>query len=192
MGAREETIRISTFFFLLFTPFSSYMTILTHIYETAHLSAIGPATLSCNYVAFITSTFVAPAIRLPLKVQLMIGALAYTFNYSSGIYASMTDEPVYKYLISCFGSTVAGLSGGLLWVSQGRYIHLVCKKYGVVSRKGEMYGIFSFFYCLSNVSAGLITTFGLGFFDAQTYFFIITALGIISILFCLFFVRPIS
>lgn len=32
MGVREDTLRLSLFFFLLFTPFSSYMTILTHIY----------------------------------------------------------------------------------------------------------------------------------------------------------------
>jgi hypothetical protein len=29
-----------------------------------------------------------------------------------------------------------------------------------------MYGVFTSLYCFSNVSAGLITTFGLGFFDA--------------------------
>jgi len=52
-----------------------------------------------------------------------------------------------------------------------------------------MYGIFSSLYCLSNVTAGLITTFGLGFFDSQTYFYIITLLGIISIIYCFFFVK---
>ena len=55
-----------------------------------------------------------------------------------------------------------------------------------------MYGIFSSIYCLSNVSAGLITTFALGFFDSQTYFLIITALGVLSILFCIFFVKNLS
>jgi predicted MFS family arabinose efflux permease len=51
-----------------------------------------------------------------------------------------------------------------------------------------MYGLFSSIYCFSNVSAGVITTFGLGFFDAWTYFWIITALGLIACLYCLFFV----
>lgn len=55
-----------------------------------------------------------------------------------------------------------------------------------------MYGIFSSIYCFSNVTAGLITTFALGFFDPKTYFFIITVMGIIAVLFCFFFVRHIS
>jgi len=102
------------------------MTILTHIYEEAKLPGIGPATLSCNYIAFIISTMVAPAIRLPLKLQLLIGGLAYTLNYSSGIFAAMVDASILKYLISCGGSIIAGMSAGNLWVSQGRYIHIAC------------------------------------------------------------------
>jgi hypothetical protein len=55
-----------------------------------------------------------------------------------------------------------------------------------------MFGIFGVLYCLSNISAGLLTTFGLGFFNAKIYFLLITALGAISIAFCFFFVRPID
>jgi hypothetical protein len=54
-----------------------------------------------------------------------------------------------------------------------------------------MYGVFSSLYCFSNVFAGLITTFGLGFFNPLAYFCIITVLGVIAALFCLFFVRDI-
>ncbi len=140
------------------------MTILTHIYEQAGLPGIGPATLASNYIAFIISTILAPACPFTLKTQLLLGGFFYTFNYSSGIFASMTDNSVLKFTISCLGSGVAGLSAGLLWVSQGRYIHLACLKFKALSRKGEMFGIFSSLYCFSNVSAGLITTFGLGFF----------------------------
>jgi hypothetical protein len=32
MGAREETLRMSVFFFLHFTPYNSYLTILTQIF----------------------------------------------------------------------------------------------------------------------------------------------------------------
>lgn len=136
MGAREETIRISLFFFFLFTPFSSYMTILTHIYEQADLPGIGPATLASNYITFIISTIVAPAVRFPLKLQLLFGGVFYTFNYSSGIFAAMTDQAGLKFTISCLGSALAGCSAGFLWVSQGRYIHLVCQKFGILPRKG--------------------------------------------------------
>lgn len=54
-----------------------------------------------------------------------------------------------------------------------------------------MFGIFSSIYCFANVSAGLITTFGLGFFDAKTYFSLITAMGFLSIVYCLFYIEDI-
>ena len=187
MGAREDTLRLSIFFFLLFTPFSSYMTILTHIYEQADLPGIGPATLATNYICFMLSTIVAPAVKWPLKLQLLLGGFFYTLNYSSGIFADMTDQPHLKFAISCLGSGIAGCSGGFLWVSQGRYIHLTCEMNNSLERKGQMYGLFSSIYCFSNVSAGLLTTFALGFFDSKLYFVIITAIGLLSIVFCLLF-----
>lgn len=55
-----------------------------------------------------------------------------------------------------------------------------------------MFGIFSSIYCFSSVSAGLITTFGLGFFNDRIYFAIITVLGVIAVLFCLFFVENVD
>ena len=87
---------------------------------------------------------------------------------------------------------MTGASAGLLWVSSGRYIHLVCLKYNDMERKGLFYGLYNASYCLINVSAGLITTFGLGFFDPLTYFFITTAFGCVATLFCWFFVRDVS
>lgn len=126
MTARGETLRISVFFFLLFTPFNSFSTILTHIYSQEGITDIGPATLASNYICFIISIIVAPACHKPLKLQLLFGAFFFTFNYSSGIFAAMTDKVGLKYAISCSGSGLAGLSAGFLWVSQGRYIHLIC------------------------------------------------------------------
>jgi hypothetical protein len=55
-----------------------------------------------------------------------------------------------------------------------------------------MFGLFGVLYCLSNISAGLITTFGLGFFNPKVYFMMITVLGCISIAFCVLFLRPID
>jgi MFS family permease len=112
--------------------------------------------------------------------------------YLSGIIVVIFDSNFLKYLIVCLGSCISGISAGFLWISQGRYIHLACEKYHALDRKGEMYGIFGAFYCLSNVTAGLITTFGLGFFDAEHYFVIVTLLGVIATFYCLFFVRNIS
>lgn len=191
MGAYSDTLRLSIFFFLLFTPFSSFMTILSHIYEDAGLPGIGPATLATNYTTFIISTFCAPALKLPIKVQFLLGAIFYTVNYSSGIIVSFVDTPWLKFFISCAGSFIAGLSGGPLWVSQGRFIHLSCVKNNELDKKGKMFGFFTTFYCFSNVSAGLLTTYALGFFDTRIYFCSIAACGVISILFCIFFIPTI-
>ena len=143
MKARGFTLRLSIFFFLLFTPFSSFMSILTHIYEQAHLPGIGPATLATNYAAFITSTFIAPTLTISLKKQLLMGAVAYTLNYASGIFVPLVDYSWAKYLITCGASFIAGLSAGPLWVSQGRYIHVACVNSNELFNKGQMYGLFT-------------------------------------------------
>lgn len=137
------------------------------------------------------SLAIAPALHKPLKMQILSGGIFYTLNYSSGIFVTLTDEPGLKYLISCVGAGIAGMSSGFMWVSHGRYIHFACERAGESSRKGEMYGMFNSICCFSNVSAGLIITFGLGFFNILVYFFIITAFGVIAILFGIFFVRDV-
>ena len=127
MGARGETIRLGIFIFLHFTPFSSYMTILTQIFEEAGIPGIGPASLGCIYVFFIISTVLAPAVKWSLKNQFLLGACFYTVGYLSGIPASLTDIVPLKFAITCIGASLSGCSAGFLWVSQGRYVHLVCE-----------------------------------------------------------------
>lgn len=99
-------------------------------------------------------------------------------------------ETVFKYLLTCGGATLAGLSAGLLWVSQGRYIHLVCElsKNTHENLKEECFGLFSLLYCMSHISAGFITTFGLGLFNVEIYFITITATGLLSVLFTSFLI----
>lgn len=136
MSAKAEVIKLGIFFLFLFTSFSSFMTILTHIYTQLGLSSFGPATLATNYTCFIISTFVAPVITWPIKIQFLIASVCYTINFSSGIFVSMIDTVWIKYLISCSGAGIAGLTGGILWVSQGRYIHIVCEKYNLEAIRG--------------------------------------------------------
>ena len=104
----------------------------------------------------------------------------------------LCGHPLAEIFISCAGAFIAGLSGGPLWVSQGRFIHLSCVKNKEVDKKGKMFGFFTTFYCFSNVSAGLLTTYALGFFDTRIYFCSIAACGVISILFCIFFIPNID
>ena len=162
---------------------------LTFIYEQAELTAIGPANIAISYLTFIFSTTWAPTCRWQIKTQLTLATLAYTFNFGTGLIIPLVDV-LMKYFLTCLGATVAGLSAGLLWVSQGRYIHLVCELNGEEGRaiKARCFGMFSFIYCLSHISAGLVTTFGLGLFNVEVYFLTITATGLLSVLFCVLFI----
>ena len=90
------------------------------------MAAMGPANIAVTYISFIISTLYAPTCPLRIKYQILIGTIAYTLNYSTGLFVPMVTVP-FKYLLTCLGGTIAGLSAGLLWVSQGRYIHLVCE-----------------------------------------------------------------
>lgn len=125
LNPRNETVKISLLFFILFTATNSFLTILTFIYEQEELTAIGPANIAVSYLAFIFSTTVAPSCTWKIKNQLLIGTLAYTLNFASGLFIPLVDVP-FKFVLSCLGAMIAGLSAGLLWVSQGRYIFLVC------------------------------------------------------------------
>ena len=114
---------------MLFTATNSFHTMLTFIYEQEGLTAIGPANIAVTYIAFICSTIYAPSCRLRIKFQIMIATIAYTLNFSTGLLIPLVDTP-FKYMLTCLGAGVCGLSAGLLWVSQGRYIHLVCERAG--------------------------------------------------------------
>jgi hypothetical protein len=166
LNPKKETLKVSVLFFILFTATNSFLTILTFIYEQAELTAIGPANIAVSYMAFIFSTTFAPSCSWKIKNQMLAGTLAYTLNFATGLFIPMVDVP-FKFALSCLGATVAGLSAGLLWVSQGRYIFLVCELSGKDSHsvKAKCFGLFSLIYCLSHISAGLVTTFGLGLFN---------------------------
>jgi hypothetical protein len=112
-------------FFILFTAMNSFLTILTFIYEQASLTAIGPANISISYMAFIVSTIYAPTCKWKIKNQLLVATFAYTINFSTGLFIPFVSTP-FKFVLTCVGAAVCGLSAGLLWVSQGRYIHLTC------------------------------------------------------------------
>jgi hypothetical protein len=184
-------LKISLLFFILFTATNSFLTILTYIYEQADLNAVGPANIAISYMAFILSTIYAPSCKWKIKTQMLVATCAYTLNFSTGLLVPYVAIPI-KYLLTCSGAAVCGLSAGLLWVSQGRYIHLVCEKAGVGEEKGMHFGLFSLIYCLSHISAGLITTFGLGLFSVEIYFLTITVTGLLSILFCWMFISNIE
>lgn len=167
------------------------LTIITFIYEQADLSVIGPTNIAVSYLTFIFSTIYAPSCRWKIKKQMLVATIAYTLNFSTGLFIPFVALP-FKYVLTVGGSAICGLSAGLLWVSQGRYIHIICENAGIRDQKGDHFGLFSLIYCLSHISAGLITTFGLGLFSAYIYFLCITLTGISAVLFCWFFISDVE
>ena len=124
LNPKKETLKISILFFILFTASNSFLTIRTFIYEQADLNALGPANIAVTYISFIISTLYAPTCPLRIKYQILIATIAYTLNFSTGLFVPMVSTDI-QYALTCLGGAIAGLSAGLLWVSQGRYIHLV-------------------------------------------------------------------
>jgi hypothetical protein len=110
---------------VLFTATNSFHLMLTFIYEQADLTAIGPTNIAVTAIAFIISTIYAPSCPLRIKPQIVLGTIAYTLNFSTGLFVPYVDIPI-KYVLACLGAGVSGLSAGLLWVSLSRYIHLAC------------------------------------------------------------------
>lgn len=87
------------------------------------------------------------------------------------------------------GGVVGGVSAGFLWVSQGGYLREVCK--GKLN-KGKYNAIFTLLLSLSQLMAGVTTTFFLGFYSDQVYFIGLTALSLLSAVFGLLFLKNIS
>ena len=60
------------------------------------------------------------------------------------------------------------------------------------NNKGKYNAIFSFLLSLSSLAAGITTTFFLGYFDNQVYFRALATLGLLSSIYCVFFLKNIS
>lgn len=150
---------------------------------------MGPLNLIVNYLSFLISNTLAVKCKISFKAQMFIGSLAYTVNLSSGIFVPYIENHAIIYFIVALGGLIGGISAGFLWVSQGGYLREVCKDQ---NNKGKYNAIFSFFLSLSSLSAGITTTFFLGYFDEQVYFKALVTLGLFSSLYCVFFIKRIS
>ncbi len=96
---------------------------------------------------------------------------------------------MFVYFIVSISAAAAGASAGFMWVGQGGYLREVCRGR---ENKGKYNAIFTLLYSLSQVMAGVITTFFLGFFSEEVYFITLTIIGILSTLFAIFFLENIS
>lgn len=59
-------------------------------------------------------------------------------------------------------------------------------------RKGYFYGLFFAIYSVCNITSGLVSTFMLGFFDVDVYFYLLEGLSIITVLYCWFVVTDVQ
>ena len=130
--------------------------------------------------------------KLNPKWLMMIGGLCYTFNYFTGFLITHFPKIIWLvYGVVVFGAALAGASASLLWISQGNYMHTICENNHKQAEKGYYFGVFFRLYTVSNILAGVTTTFLLGFFSPRIYFIIITSLGLFSVLYLFFFLENI-
>lgn len=87
---------------------------------------VGPAALICRFLAYIISTILGPSIPLSLKQMLLLGTFLGTINLGSGIIAANCNDSAIVMILSCGGYTIGGAAIGILKLSQGRYLHLIC------------------------------------------------------------------
>lgn len=120
---------------------------------------------------------------------MLIGSLAYSVNMSTGIFVPYIESHAAIYFIVAFGGFIGGVSAGFLWVSQGGYLREICKNH---DNKGKYNAIFTFLLSLSSLTAGITTTFFLGYFNRQVYFIALASLSVLSSLYCLCFLKNIS
>jgi hypothetical protein len=187
--AAIEAIKLGIFFFILFTSYLSFQNIVTHVYQEQGLSGVGPLNLIVNYLSFLISNTLAVKCKLSFKIQMLIGSLAYSVNMSTGIFVPYIESHLAIYFIVALGGIIGGISAGFLWVSQGGYLREICKD---KPDKGKYNAIFSILISFSSLTAGITTTFFLGYFSNQVYFIALTSLSLLSSLFCIFFLKNIS
>jgi hypothetical protein len=125
--AALESFKLGVFFFLLFTSYLSFQNIVTHVYETEGLNAVGPLNLIATYLSFLISNTLAVKCKYSFKVQLFISSIAYSLNMATGILVPYLEQSEWIYVIVTFGGLVLGTSAGFLWVSQGGYLREICK-----------------------------------------------------------------
>lgn len=126
MQHKREIITLSIFFFILLAASTSYDSIVAYMFEQLKMPDVGPVSLAVLYASFAASLIFAPAVRLPIKTQFLIAGFAFPLNYLLALYASLCSCHSTIYWLVSTGTAINGIGNGILWVSQGRYVHMVC------------------------------------------------------------------
>ncbi len=124
--------------------------------------------------------------------MLVAASICYTLNFSSGLILSFTNFATVVIVIVLVMAVIGGGSAGFLWTAQAAYIHYICEKNNMQSKKGYYFGLCYGIFCIANITSGLMTTFLLGFFSTTIYFWTLFGIGVVATLFCIFFVKNVQ
>lgn len=162
------------------------------MFEQLHMPDVGPASLAVLYLSFALSLIFTPAIRLSIKTQFLIVSAIFPLNYALGLYASTCNCHNTIYWLVSFGTSIGGIGNGILWVNQGKYVHLICEVFDCNEERGRMFSLFGVFYCASLLASAVVTLIGFGYFSVTVYFTILVVLTLIALLYCFFFLKDIE
>ena len=157
--AKKKVILMSIFYVIIMTAYSSFQSIITKVHEEEGDGFLGPFAF---FIAFSINTFTnffTGKRFISEKRQMFFSAIAYTFNYSTGIF--MVGAPTsIQYILTIVGNGVNGIGSAFLFTCVGRYIHNVCSLHNELHEKGFYYGLYSIIYTISTVLGAFIVTFG--------------------------------
>ena len=127
MAAQKSIVSLGFFFFLLYSADTSCNSIISYIFEELDLPYIGPTSLTVQYLTFIVSLIIAPGVKMKPKQQFLMGSIFHIINYGLAVVASLlSTDSTLVFVLICSGLGIGGFGGGFLWVSQGRYVHIIC------------------------------------------------------------------
>ena len=153
---------------------------------------MGPFLLAFYYTCYMLSNIVSPSVTWKYKTQMTYAPILYAMNYFTGFILLYVESTFLKYVITGFGALLGGFGAAILWTSMGGFLHLLCEKNGLQSSKGRFFGIFNGIYCVQSITGAFITTFGLGYFENNVYFVLVTMIAILSAVFCQFFIADLQ
>lgn len=192
MKAITKTVAIYGIYFLIWlTATNSFQTTLAKIFEEKGDRKISPFNFLVNYIFYMIGSLFAPRFAYSYRRTLSLVSIVSTCRFALGFFM-FSENDIIKYVSSGLGAAILGLAQSVLWVCAGKYIHDACHKFGKVEEKGHYYGLFNSIYNFNSLIAGFVATFGLELLSDQNYFFLVSAVSLLSLFFVLAFVKDIN
>ena len=123
---KKELITLGLFFLLTQTIDTSYNNISTFIFQQHNHPSAGPRALIIRNLLFVLTATLTPAIRVPLKPQFIFGGFISLTVFSLAMLASYISNEMVSIAVRTTATGISGIGNAVLWVNQGRFVHLVC------------------------------------------------------------------